>query len=267
MIPHPGAARQNSAAELRAFDAVCQRLAGFGAGLSAERIEGFLTALAAGPRLPEPAEWLPLMCGDAFERTFADPADAQQAERALLLRLKVLGDQLDPQALMDEPQALRLDPLMSEWTDADRDRLVSEGVKLEEAALMQTGGLWAEGFFAALDAQPALWAAPADEESAEMLNVLLQQISVLLLPPHDPLMAGHVKLFYPRGEPTRDELLAEACGAVQDLRVFWVDRAPKPATRRVEATPGRNDACPCGSGKKFKKCHGGPGAGAGLDRL
>jgi len=24
----------------------------------------------------------------------------------------------------------------------------------------------------------------------------------------------------------------------------------------VEATPGRNDPCPCGSGKKFKKCHG-----------
>jgi uncharacterized protein YecA (UPF0149 family) len=21
-------------------------------------------------------------------------------------------------------------------------------------------------------------------------------------------------------------------------------------------TPGRNDACPCGSGKKYKKCHG-----------
>jgi len=27
-------------------------------------------------------------------------------------------------------------------------------------------------------------------------------------------------------------------------------------TRRVEETVGRNDPCPCGSGKKFKKCHG-----------
>ncbi len=24
----------------------------------------------------------------------------------------------------------------------------------------------------------------------------------------------------------------------------------------VEQNPGRNDPCPCGSGKKFKKCHG-----------
>ena len=26
--------------------------------------------------------------------------------------------------------------------------------------------------------------------------------------------------------------------------------------RRNEATVGRNDPCPCGSGKKYKKCHG-----------
>ena len=25
---------------------------------------------------------------------------------------------------------------------------------------------------------------------------------------------------------------------------------------RVEKLPGRNDPCPCGSGKKFKQCHG-----------
>jgi preprotein translocase subunit SecA len=35
--------------------------------------------------------------------------------------------------------------------------------------------------------------------------------------------------------------------------------APEAAARRpVQAAPriGRNDPCPCGSGKKFKKCHG-----------
>jgi len=34
-------------------------------------------------------------------------------------------------------------------------------------------------------------------------------------------------------------------------------RAPKPETfKRTEKKVGRNDPCPCGSGKKFKKCHG-----------
>jgi len=36
-----------------------------------------------------------------------------------------------------------------------------------------------------------------------------------------------------------------------------VDQTP---FKRDEAKVGRNDACPCGSGKKYKKCHGKPGA-------
>jgi preprotein translocase subunit SecA len=35
------------------------------------------------------------------------------------------------------------------------------------------------------------------------------------------------------------------------------ERPQEPVT--VEAGPGRNDPCPCGSGKKFKKCHGAVG--------
>ena len=36
------------------------------------------------------------------------------------------------------------------------------------------------------------------------------------------------------------------------------DPEPEPAATYVRAGPkiGRNDPCPCGSGKKFKKCHG-----------
>ena len=37
------------------------------------------------------------------------------------------------------------------------------------------------------------------------------------------------------------------------------NQRPK-APRKAEAKVGRNDPCPCGSGKKYKKCHGQPGA-------
>ena len=30
----------------------------------------------------------------------------------------------------------------------------------------------------------------------------------------------------------------------------------KPAPVKVEKKVGRNDPCPCGSGKKYKQCHG-----------
>jgi len=32
--------------------------------------------------------------------------------------------------------------------------------------------------------------------------------------------------------------------------------ASLPTQRRVGEKVGRNDPCPCGSGKKYKKCHG-----------
>jgi uncharacterized protein len=43
---------------------------------------------------------------------------------------------------------------------------------------------------------------------------------------------------------------------VYDLRELWKTMGPKVETVRAEATPGRNDLCHCGSGKKYKKCHG-----------
>jgi SEC-C motif domain protein len=40
-------------------------------------------------------------------------------------------------------------------------------------------------------------------------------------------------------------------------RWFYVDGdIVKPQPRRAEAKVGRNEPCPCGSGKKYKKCHG-----------
>jgi uncharacterized protein len=243
--------------ELAAFDTVCERLEGFDRGLSFEIIDGFLTALAATPRLPPAGEWLPALCGDAFERAFADPDDQAQARAALQARLRVLCAQLDPEALLDEPDFIRLEPLIGEYTDEDRARLRTEADLSEEDVLLyQTGVWWAEGFFDAIGHFPALWALPADEAAPALFKQAFDQIEALRAHGGSDEWKAHVATYYPKGDPTRDELIAEACMAVQDLRLLWVDFAPRPETRRVAQAPGRNDPCPCGSGKKFKKCHG-----------
>ena len=41
-----------------------------------------------------------------------------------------------------------------------------------------------------------------------------------------------------------------------DLHWYYVDGNAVAAPRRAAVTPGRNDPCPCGSGIKFKRCHG-----------
>ena len=249
--------RTNTEAELNAFELTCERIAGFDDRFSFECVDGMLCALAATPHSVEPAVWLAALFDDAFERAFGDPEAQAEALRALQARLAVLCSELNPEALFDEPDYLRLEPLVAEWTDDGRRKLVEDsGLSEQDAALLQTGVEWAEGFLHAVQALPQIWTLPGHEEAAAVFEQSFEQIEVLLLDMASDGYRAHVAASYPKGEPTRDDLLAEACMSVQDLRMYWVDFAPKTETRRVEATPGRNDACPCGSGKKYKKCHG-----------
>ena len=70
-------------------------------------------------------------------------------------------------------------------------------------------------------------------------------------------------------DPELDKLIADVANGrllayVTDTQVFQMRRAtqsksdrvhwPERVVREVEYEPGRNDPCPCGSGKKYKKC-------------
>ena len=249
--------RNSPEAEIEALEQVCERLAGFGADVSLEWVDGYLTALLASRRAVPLSEWLPAMFGETFERAFADPDDVQQAMAPLLARWNVIASQLDVDAMQGEPDAVRLAPLMITYDDAARAEVVSAGHMTEDEALdlLNTGALWAEGFMEATDAFEADWPEPdLDTEDGRWFDDCLSRVMALMLPRTD--LAEHVATFYPGESLEREQLVDEACFAVQDLRLYWLDHAAKPATRRVGAKPGRNDPCPCGSGKKYKKCHG-----------
>ena len=250
-------ARQSSEADIQALEQLCERMVGFEADVSVEWLDGYLTALLASRRVIAPEEWLPAMFDDAFERAFADPTDVEQAMAALMGRWNVLASQLDVASLLDDPEHMRLSPLMWAYDDAARAEVVDSGhLSAEEAVdLLQTGAMWAEGFSDAVEAFAEDWPEPdVDTEDGRWYDDCLTRVLALMLPQAD--LAEHLAEHYPGESLERDQLVDEACYGVQDLRIYWMDHGPKPATRRVEATPGRNDACPCGSGKKYKKCHG-----------
>ena len=119
--------RDSSDADIEALELLCERLAGFDDRVSLEWLDGCMAALLAGPRALSPHEWLPRLLGDAWERTFADPQDVQQAMDTLLGRWNVLASQLDAEALFDAPDELRLSPLLGEYRAEARDALVAEG--------------------------------------------------------------------------------------------------------------------------------------------
>ncbi len=247
---------QSTDAEIDALDAMCVRLEGFGCDLSAEFIDGWLTALACTARRAPRDEWLPLLTEDSFDRAYADPVDAAPALAALDARLRVLASQLDPQALVDAPDTLRLDPLITVCDDAMRADAVARGLEPENAEnWLRTGFLWAEGFEAATLALAADWPEPdLDTNDGATIGAALAALDALLLPEAE--LGEYLAEVYPGQKLDRDDLVDDACFAVQELRLVLLDRATRPAPRRVEARPGRNDPCPCGSGKKFKKCHG-----------
>ena len=249
--------RNSSEAEIEALETLCERLAGFGADVSLEWVDGYLTALLAGRRAIPPGEWLPAMFGETFGRAFADPDDVAQAMAALMGRWNVLADQLDVEALLDDPEGVRLAPLMITYDDAARAEVVEAGhMTAEEAAdLLNTGALWAEGFMAAVEAFADDWPEPdLETDDGRWFDDCLSRVIGLMLPASE--LVEHLATHYPGESLEREQLVDEACFAVQDLRLYWLDHAAKAATRRVGPKPGRNDPCPCGSGKKYKKCHG-----------
>jgi uncharacterized protein len=255
-------ARDSTDDDIQALELLCERLAGFDERVSPEWLDGCMAALLAGPRALTPAQWLPRVLGDAWERTFADPPDVQQALDTLLKRWNVLATQLDAQALVDDPDLLRLSPLLGDYGSEARAALVAEGKLSAEDAedWPLVGELWALGVLETIDCFAADWVAPPeDDEDADWYHGSLSAIRALTVR-DEAQLAADLQLRYPGQQLGRDELVDEACLALQDLRCYWVDHAPRPAPRRVPTTPGRNDPCPCGSGLKYKKCHGVAGA-------
>lgn len=63
-----------------------------------------------------------------------------------------------------------------------------------------------------------------------------------------------------REDLAQDLLLGQRL-AVAMMDSVDVATLPSPTVRREGRKIGANEACPCGSGKKYKKCHGLPGAG------
>ncbi len=58
---------------------------------------------------------------------------------------------------------------------------------------------------------------------------------------------------FQRGFKTVEEAAEEL---IQEIRRLAREKLPQLNPRRIEKIPGRNEPCFCGSGKKYKKCHG-----------
>ena len=59
------------------------------------------------------------------------------------------------------------------------------------------------------------------------------------------------------GSATGSGVVSASGGLPQQVKATATNAGDaKPVPFRAEKRPGRNDPCPCGSGKKYKNCHG-----------
>ncbi len=223
-----------------------------------EFCEGVLTALLCTRRAIGEDEWLPLIFGREAAEVFATPAERTRFSMGWLERESQLRAALnaDVESLEDEralsPAVMDWRGLLATLTEADRAE-ATQGQSGLPPALAQ---VWASGFLTVVDHFADDWAPPRDKEIAEMLADALACIDDLTA---DDTGAPALNLYDDNGPPSvsqaRFDAFGEALWAVYDLHDICRTLGPRIAPAQSDKV-GRNDPCPCGSGKKYKKCCG-----------
>ena len=224
-----------------------------------EFCEGVLAALVCCRRAIPQDEYLPMLLGGGEPGSIAPFADTAQRAHFLALwqrRWQEVVTALDAEveSLEDE---VAYQPEVMDVRGAMLALPAQERAAYGDEALPSFAQVWALGFMYVVENWPEEWAAPRDKEAAEWLDASLQAIVAMTEDDEDePALSPFGDDTPPSVSLARLNAFGDAIWAVYDLRELWKSIGPRVETVRKEATPGRNDLCPCGSGKKYKKCHG-----------
>jgi uncharacterized protein len=217
--------------------------------LDVAMLDGFLVGVLLQPDLVLPTAWLPYVFdAQGGEVALPDAVDAIRAGDLIMRRY----NELAACVVAREP----FDPIVFELED-EAGRAI--GGKAGIAALEP----WAVGFASALDAFPGLAAAhQRDDELAAALTGVLRHLPAS--EQADPTERAEYEAH--RNELDARAPLVDLDDAIDELvacvfEAAEITRPNRPVTRDTPKV-GRNDPCPCGSGRKYKMCHGRDAPGA-----
>ena len=229
-----------------------------------EFCEGFMAAVICSRRPIAADEYLPVLLATPAPGEEADPEGGSFTSDAQRERFVALWTQRWAEvetALSAEVDSLEDDacyhPEVMDIRGAVAEMTLEERADFKDEALPAFAQVWALGFMFAVESWPDEWMAPRDKDAAQWLDGALQALVAMT---EDDSAEPEISPLSEDGALStsiaRINAFGEAIWAVYDLRELWQTLGPKVETLRKEATPGRNDTCPCGSGKKYKKCCG-----------
>lgn len=117
--------------------------------------------------------------------------------------------------------------------------------------------IWAMGFMTVVETWPDAWVTPHDREIAKWFDEALDEIVAMTEDDEEPPIANFcVTDGPPSVSRARMNQFGAMLWALYDL--YQIARRIGPRQLPLVKPPklGRNDPCWCGSGKKYKKCHG-----------
>ena len=221
-------------------DAELDRLGNFfksckgGKAMNLEELDGFFAALIAGPETVMPSECHP----EVFGGEMSDTCEFSSLEEAN----EILG------------------LMMRHWNTVAGALFKDEvyvPLLLEDEHGVAQGNDWARGFMRGMRMRHDGWAELVNDE----VNGGCLIPMMMLYHEHDEDPKMRPKPITP--EKREDIITHMAAGLVGAYRYFRGHRRPSvgsasaPESGRTTSKVGRNDPCPCGSGKKYKKCCGG----------
>ncbi len=198
--------------------------------MTMDSLHGYLTALAIGPEVVPLTEWLPRIWGESPEDAPKFKSD-KEFEHVVGLISRFMNEI----AITFEVAPKEFEPLFCEHEWQGRKVLDGEA--------------WAWGFWEGVQLRDQAWEPIWESELASLMRPIyllgaeeVEEDEVALA--DDPMK--------------RHKLAVEVEAAIPHIHRFWQPHRKSPVTTVQRESPktGRNDACPCGSGKKFKKCCG-----------
>lgn len=193
-------------------------------------LDGFLTGVLVCPDLILPGEWLQSVWGSDEGGTppFEDPADARWFADVVMARYNEIVRDLGrgkPQPIFDVDER--------------------NGDVLWE--------FWIDGFAQAMALRPEAWAALADGDDLDGAEALSQ------LPTLIAVARNESELDTVQVNAIQDQAPTDLIGLIVRLEAWRVRSGGAPSAPSTSPRPtkvGRNEPCPCGSGKKSKRCCG-----------
>jgi uncharacterized protein len=199
-------------------------------------LHGYLTAIAIGPITQSPSQWFPGIWGQSSEPAFHS---LEHAKRIFDLVLRYYNQIV--LTFMEAPEKFL--PALYEYVEEGERRISAEE--------------WCIGFSLGVHLRTQAWEPLLEDKK---LSALLTPIAALSLRSvwDDEVTAR------PNPDEVRAKLIALLPSTVQAIHAYWLllreKRAPGLTSDSFplggSSKAPRNAPCPCGSGKKFKKCCG-----------